>query len=62
MTTPRMGDEGRHRREEDQLACGIGRGQQADDKSFARAEPAPRDIRRQKPTDEAGGQANGEAP
>ena len=39
-----MGDEGRHRRQEDQLACGIGRSQKADDKPLARPEPAPDDI------------------
>jgi len=57
-----MGHEGGHRRQEDQLAGGIGRSQQADDKPFACAEPPPGDIRRQKPTDEAGGQANGDTP
>lgn len=57
-----MGCERRHRRQEDKLTGSIGRGQDADDKSFMRAEPTRGDERRQVAADEASGQADDDAP
>ena len=57
-----MGDQGRHRGQEDQLTGGIRRRQQADNESFTRPEPAPGDIRRQKPADESRRQPDEDTP
>jgi hypothetical protein len=57
-----VGDEVRHQREEDELAGGVGRGEQADDQAPALREPAPGYGRGEDGRDRAGGGAGHEPP
>ena len=61
-TPANIGDQGCVRRKEDQLASGIGRGQQADNHPLPSVEPARGDVSCQISADKAGGQPNHEAP
>ena len=57
-----VGDEVRHQRQEDELAGGVGRGEQADHEAAALREPAPGDGGGEDGRDRAGGRAGHEAP
>ena len=57
-----VGDEVGHQRQEDELAGGVGRGEQADHQAAALREPAPGDGGGEHGRDRAGGRAGDEAP